>query len=711
VAEPSFSLSHAAQGSLRLRSVPGWNSWWILRWVADATAIVLLLAVAWSITHEYVRGSLFVWGDHPGQFMRLWYPLAHSVPESGRWLWGILSWNPSWYAGYPELQFYPPGTTLLGLALHFLTLGQLTPEQIYNLIPAIAFCLPLFTCYAFLRISLAPLGRLPSIIAGLTAASLAITIKPMWGGIDAVVIGLMGERLAFGFAPLVLLAGWHLVEKTNPTRLAIAAISLACLLLLHPFHAPAIVLATLLYALVRQNWSSHHAKQPILSILTRQGLWLAGWFSLAIGLVAWWMLPLLMRYLPYAAALARATPDQVVSWFDASTVEWLWLAALMALLLLAQRHPRVEATVAVLALLLPLIVIGILFNDRVLVKHFQITTFDPVRFMAEYYLALILLVGCAVGAATSHFLWRMPWLALTSWLVLILTLEPVVSQACNNVNNSRRVAPPSVLDGMLQHPAFQGYWQALRQDPTSGRVFFVSNYLFLPGEDGTITPTTLQSMTPYLTGREIIGGTFSHWSPVARWLWVGDPRAELLPAQVEHGDNQQIFGKSWEEITETELVSNLNRLNATILIVGENDSKALTRFEASRHFYRSWANDYFTIYHLAETYGEWIEAQGATARLVERTPRRWVIDIADSNPNATLLLKMSYYPLWRARASGQPLPITADAYGLQEITLPAGGPYTIEVVYREGWPEWTGLLISLFSLLTVSWLLYPQRKR
>ena len=62
----------------------------------------------------------------------------------------------------------------------------------------------------------------------------------------------MGERLAFGFAPLALLAGWRLVEKPTTTRLAIAAILLASLLLLHPFHAPALVLAILLYALARE---------------------------------------------------------------------------------------------------------------------------------------------------------------------------------------------------------------------------------------------------------------------------------------------------------------------------------------------------------------------------------------------------------------------------------------------------------------------------
>ena len=122
-------------------------------------------------------------------------------------------------------------------------------------------------------------------------------------------------------------------------------------------------------------------------------------------------------------------------------------------------------------------------------------------------------------------------------------------------------------------------------------------------------------------------------------------------------------------------------------------------------------NGYFTIYHLADTRGEWLEAQGATARLIERTPWRWVIDIDESAPNATLLLKMSYYPLWRTQISDRTLPMDANRYGLQEVALPAGGPYTLEVIYREGWPEWSGLLISLLCLVVAGCLLYPKSKR
>ena len=368
-------------------------------------------------------------------------------------------------------------------------------------------------------------------------------------------------------------------------RLAVASIVLASLLLLHPFHAPALVLAIALYALARQNWRAAPGVSTLFSRLGQQALWLIGWLTLSVGLIAWWVLPLLVHYTPYAAALVRATADQVITWFDAGRIEWLWLAGLMALMLMAQRHPRVESTVGVLAILAPLLVGGILFNDRVLLARFNITVLDPIRFIAEYYLALVLLVGCAVAAVTSRFLWRIPWLAAICTLTVIVTLRPYLAEAWRDLRSHIEVAPLSILDTMLQHPAFDGYWDALRNDPTTGRIYFVSNYLQLTGDDGAITPTTINSMTPYLIGREIVGGTFSHWSPIARWLWVGDPRAELLPAQVESGDNQQLFGKPWDQISEDELLTNLNSLNVTTIVANVSDHKALARLRGVAQFF------------------------------------------------------------------------------------------------------------------------------
>lgn len=680
-------------------------------WVPDAITLLFVGLAAWLITRQYLGETLFAWGDHPGQFMRFWYPLAHAVPESGHWLWGVISWNPTWYAGYPEIQFYPPGTTLLGILLNYATFGQLSPERVYNFIPAIAFTLPLFTCYAFLRYALAPLGFVPSALAGLTAGFLAISLKPMWGGIDGVVIGLMGERLAFGFAPLVLVGGWLLVEKPVPARLATASLLLATLLLLHPFHAPALVLAVACYALARMQWRAPDLVPTLPRRLGKQFAWFTAWLLLSVGLVAWWVVPLIGHYTPYAAALVRATTDQVITWFDAGKIEWLWLAALMSLMLLAQRHPRIEATVGTLALLIPLLIGGILFNDQVLLARFNITVFDPIRFIAEYYLALILLVGCAVAAITSRFLWRIPWLAAICALVVVVTLRPYLPEAWGDLRSHTVVPSMSTLGGMMQHPAFSGYWDALRNDPATGRVFFVSNYLQLTGDDGVITPTTANSLTPYLTGREIIGGTFSHWSPVARWLWVGDPFATLLPAQVESGDSRQLFGTPWDQLTIDPLIANLTKLNVTTIVAGASDQQAMTLFDSSPRFARYWQNDHFVIYHLVESTGEWVAPQNAVARLTEKSGRRWVIEVDQSAPNATILLKMSHYPLWTATVNGQRLPLTITPDSLQILQLPELAPYTVEIEYREGVYEWSGLAITIATILAFATFLYWHRHK
>jgi hypothetical protein len=669
-------------------------------WYVETALAALLVILAWKVAAGYVRADLLIWGDHPGQFMRLWYPLTHL----GR----VVDWNPTWYAGYPELQFYPPGAVLLGLGLHFLTLGLPSPELLYNLIPAVAFALPLFACYAYLRVALRPLGRTPSRVAGLAAGLLALTFTPMWGGIDAVVIGMMGERLAFGVALLVLLAGWRLVEQPTRPRLAVATALLAALFLLHPFHAPAPTAAVCLYALCLHLCRRHKRVAGI--PLGRTGLWLGGWLLLAFGLVAWWLIPLLRHYTPYAAAMVRATPDQVISWFDAGPVRHLWLAALPALLLLERSRPRLRATILTLGLLPALILGSILVNHWLLADRLGWTMLDPIRFVAEYYLILILLAGSVIGAVTHRALWQRAPLGLAVLLLTGPALQELAPKAWRDVSD-RAAAPASFFRaGLLAHPAFQGVWEALADDPTSGRVLFVSHYQHVTWPDGRRIPTTITSMTPYLAGREIVGGTFSHWSPVARWLWVGDPWARILPERVELEDNRRIFGIPWEHLDDAELAARLRALHVTVVVAGPADDKARLLFDQSAYFSRAWSNEAFTLYHLTGAPGDWIETQGAMARLVERSPRRWVVAVEQAAPGARMALKLTHYPLWRAAANGRPLLTRTNALGLQEVDLPAGAGYHLELSYREGLIEWSSLLLSLGAFALAGWLLRPKRR-
>ena len=58
---------------------------------------------------QALGGGLLVVDDHPGQL----YRLAHVV-ELGPWPWRL---NPGWWAGYAELQYYPPGAAYAGAGL------------------------------------------------------------------------------------------------------------------------------------------------------------------------------------------------------------------------------------------------------------------------------------------------------------------------------------------------------------------------------------------------------------------------------------------------------------------------------------------------------------------------------------------------------------------------------------------------------------------
>lgn len=127
----------------------------------------------------------------------------------------------------------------------------------------------------------------------------------------------------------------------------------------------------------------------------------------------------------------------------------------------------------------------------------------------------------------------------------------------------------------------------------------------------------------------------------------------------------------WDHISAEELVANLMSLTTSGPSWQEfGDRKAIERLDSATQFTRYWQNDAFVIYHLAISNGASIEAHDATASLVERTARRWVIDISKSTPGATLLLKMSHYPLWHAQVNGVEIPLTANANGSESACPP-----------------------------------------
>ena len=81
-------------------------------WLPPALLAAYAVAFGWRA----LGGGLLVIDDHPGQL----YRLAHAITL------GLAPWrfNPGWWAGYAELQYYPPGFAWLGALVHLAAAGR-----------------------------------------------------------------------------------------------------------------------------------------------------------------------------------------------------------------------------------------------------------------------------------------------------------------------------------------------------------------------------------------------------------------------------------------------------------------------------------------------------------------------------------------------------------------------------------------------------------
>src|SRR2546425_1317964 len=164
--------------------------------------------------------------DHPGQLYRVWHVMNYGPAP---W-----AWDRGWWAGYPELQFYPPGFAYLGALLAWATTGVLDVGTVYQALLWLAYLLPGVTTYVVLArlTGLRWLALAGAFVALTLSAGLASGVG--CGGRP----GVGRARLAWAPPPslLGLLARW--AEDERPLSPMVPPL-LPALTLLHPPPLPA----------------------------------------------------------------------------------------------------------------------------------------------------------------------------------------------------------------------------------------------------------------------------------------------------------------------------------------------------------------------------------------------------------------------------------------------------------------------------------------
>ena len=524
------------------------------------------------------------------------------------------------------------------------------------------------------------------------------------GGALGVKIGLLGDRLAFGLTPLYILVGlWGIQSRHKLLPWFIGGLALAGIMLNHTYQAmlPTGILA--LYVLVgRTRWRTRL-------------LWLGGVVVLGLGLTAFWWLPLAARqdfFVPIIEAPLRETRIILQNmWFNGAG---LLLAAAVLGNLLRPNHRRN----LILAILVgALLQFGFIFFDyQVLIERFNIFAFIPNRFVTGLTFSLFVGLGLGVSELSwagvrllrrrSLELWGLPLLLIIPWLAynyLAATYDTTDWLAEWQPAADRT---PVFLSEAETRYDLQPVWATMAATP--GRILFTSYYGLLFD-----LPTTLKSITPILTERPIVGGTFTTRTLVANYLWHGQAKPAVLYGKYEQQDDRTLAGVSWAAMSDDFLADLARRFNVTLIATTATDGNAQAFLDGSARFRPSWSNRLFKFYEPVDYQPSWVESTQAEATVTRFERQAIDVAITAAKPDATVRVKVANYPLWQAEVDSETLPIQTDEHGLMLIKLPPGS-YTVQLRYQPGWVERLGGTFSLITLAAAAGLViydFGSRRR
>src|SRR5262245_29731808 len=246
-----------------------------MRVVRREAPLLLLLLYGGAFAYVALGHGIPAFDDHPGQLFRLWHALDRSFPSA---VW-TANWNPDWWGGYPEFQFYPPGFAIVGAAVRALLLWRAAIETVYRLLCVIVFLAPGVTTYALLARVLGDRWL------ALPPAFLALTLSAdLRGGVEAGVRwGMLTTRLGLAWLPLLALALRPWVEGGGLPRWVPPLAALA--ILSHPTMLPPVLallgVATAMSLLARPERRTLRQAAAIV--------------VLSLALTAFWSLPFVVR--------------------------------------------------------------------------------------------------------------------------------------------------------------------------------------------------------------------------------------------------------------------------------------------------------------------------------------------------------------------------------------------------------------------------------
>lgn len=605
-------------------------------------------------------GSMVGFDDHPGQLYRVWHVMTHGPAP---W-----AWSRGWWAGYPELQFYPPGAAYLTALVAWPAQGVLSLETAYLLVLWLTYLLPGVTTYlAVARLVGNGWLALPAGFVALTLdAGLASGVE---GGVH---VGMVGARLAWALLPALLWALLPWVDAERPVP-PVAPFILAAIVLLHPAQLPAAIALVAVAALVRPPRRA-------------RALEALGTLGSAAALTAFWTLPL----------LARLAETRALAWGVLAPAE---LARPVPLALLALALAGLVARLAVfpserVALWWLPAAAAVTLLDRFVLEPLGVRFLPSDRVADGAWMALII----AAAVSGARLAQRLPpaapapalggaALALFALLslrgaTLMLRPDPAAWPPLRSIERGLRL-----LD----------FWTALGRLPDGRALFVRSGVPLVHGTNWWRPHTHATALTPIASGRDIVHGTFTHGAPIAALVYRGDAGRGAIRQLAEQLDGQSLFGEPLPAIDPARFTLRADRLGIVAVIALEDDVTALGWLAERTPFRRRIMLSPFVIF----------VRDSAVPLPAAVDAQTWRITLA-GDVGAWVPARIAYYPLWRAEVGGERLDKRRAADGLLEVRL-TRPQQTVALRYSAGVPEILGVAVTAAAV--VAWAAAAWKRR
>jgi hypothetical protein len=568
------------------------------------------------------------------------------------------AWNRGWWAGYPELQFYPPGAAYLAALLAWPTQGVVPLESVYHSVVWLAYLLPGVTTFlALARLAGSGWLALPGAFVALT-----LSAGPVSGVEGGVHVGMLGARLAWALLPLLL---WVLVPWIDGDRpLPRAAVFvLAGIVLLHPAQLPSAVALVGLAAC----WRAPRRRRALQALRA---------LGAAAALTAFWTLPL----------LARLAETRALAWGTLGLGE---LARPLSLALLAlavaglvDRAPAFPSERVTLWWLPAAAAVTLL--DGAALEPLGLRFLPADRVADGAWMTLVIAGGLSGARLAQRAPGRVPEPALALAGVLVLAL---LSLRGDTLALRPRADAWPRLQAVARGLRLHDFWTALSRLPDGRMLFVRSGVPLVHGTDWWRPHTHATALTPMWSGRDIVHGTFTHPSPVAVLVYRGDTGRAAITQLAERLDGHSLFGEPLHTLDAARFSARAERLGIVAVIALEDDLPQLTWLAEQTPFRRRISLAPFTLF----------TRESPAPLPVATDAGTWGVTLV-GEPGAWVPVRVAYYPLWRAEAAGERLDKRRGADGILEVRL-TQPQQTVTLRYGAGVPEILGLAVTVAALV------------